>query len=210
MTGMWRTGQHVILAGIATALVIACGTSELPTAEPEARPVASVESVCTAGDSTDEFFTSEPRPGWITIRVPRLPGWTMSWVNGSSPGFVVNRFDHPTDNGSMGTAMVTIATFSALSDVEAALAHLTRVRATAPGWRQSSSENVDVCGVRGRRITGTATSAGIDIHYEYLELAFRAGTAVHPIQVSSQVKVGDLPRYRTDLHTILGGVQIGF
>ena len=208
MTGMWRTGKHLALGGIAAALVIACGTSELPVAEPEARTVATTESVCTAFESSDEVFTSEQRPGRITIRIPRLPGWTLSWVNGSSPGFMVNRFDLPTDSGGLGSAMVTIATYNALADIDSALAHLTLVRATAPGWRQSGSESIEVCGVRGLRVTGTASSAGIDIHYEYLELAFRAPTGVHPVQVSSQVKVADLPRYRTDLTTILGGVHI--
>ncbi|WP_156095001.1 hypothetical protein [Nocardia lijiangensis] len=108
----------------------------------------------------------------------------------------------------MGTATVTVAAFSPTASADQAFDHLDRLRTGVLGWQQTRHEAVEVCGQRGIRVAGTATGAGLDMHYEYVELAYDSGGTVYPIQVAGQVRIADLPRYASDLDTILGGVRV--
>ncbi|MFF0531588.1 hypothetical protein ACFYT3_24780 [Nocardia amikacinitolerans] len=108
----------------------------------------------------------------------------------------------------MGTATITVATFSPVASTDQALDRLEHLRPTASNRQQTRHEAVEVCGHRGIRVAGISNSAGLDMHYESLELAVEVGGSVYPIQVSSQVRTADLPRYSADLDTILDGVRI--
>ncbi|MGX1807576.1 hypothetical protein ACWIGI_17800 [Nocardia sp. NPDC055321] len=155
------------------------------------------------------MHTSERGAGGFAIEVPRLRDWTQQQMADSAPGFVLHRFELPADGtGEMGSATITVAAFSPADTTDAAYANLDVLRPTGEGWKQTLHESVEVCGVRGVRVSGTTDLGGLGMRQDYLELAYDLNGKVYPIQITSQVKLPDPQGFTADVETILNGVRM--
>src|SRR5690606_17225617 len=108
----------------------------------------------------------------------------------------------------MGTATITLTALSPVDTADAALTNLRALRTSGPGWQESSSESIEVCGRRGLRISGIDRTAGLELHRDHLEFPYESAGSMYPIQVSSQLKAVDTGRYLADIRTIFDGVRI--
>ncbi|MFD8103730.1 hypothetical protein ACFV24_29740 [Nocardia fluminea] len=63
---------------------------------------------------------------------------------------------------------------------------------------------MQICGNPAHLTTGTTANS----HRDYLEFAYPVGDKFYPIQITTQAPIANVPRYRSDLDTILSGVRI--
>ncbi|MGW6423369.1 hypothetical protein ACWF82_11900 [Nocardia sp. NPDC055053] len=128
--------ERALIAGTAAAWLVACGVSTPDS--PSSVPGSHL--ACAESRSADAMFTSEPGEGGFTIQAPRLPGWTQQHMEGSSAGFVLHRFDPPTEESDMGTATITLTAFNPVDTADAALTNLRTLRASGIEFSYESSK----------------------------------------------------------------------
>lgn len=201
--GIRYVGHHLALVAIVAVSAIACSEST-----PDQPAPALSTPACAPNAPAESVFTSEKRPDLFTIQVPRLAGWTQQQADPTSPAFVLSRFDPPAGDDITLPATITVAAFSPTSTTDAAFKNLNTLRPTGPNWQQSRHEDVEVCGQHGIRITGTSPDPNLNLHHDFLDLAYVFKEKTYPIQIAAQTRTDDLPRYAADLETILSSVQI--
>ncbi|MFD4354840.1 hypothetical protein ACFWPX_19955 [Nocardia sp. NPDC058518] len=182
--------RRTLLAALLASCTLACTPADLTTSNAPTCP-ADLPSATTA------------HPAGFTIHAPQPPGWSTAPVEGV--GLILHRFE--TLDGAdppFGMATVTVTAFSPTTTPAAASNTLRILRPNESDWHRTRSEEVQICGTSAHLTTGTNTIS----HHDYLEFAYPMGDKFYPIQIATQTPIANVPRYRSDLDTILSGVRI--